>query len=97
MGYRKDSLWDDTSELHCLLAFKKLEAEGFPRGRQIEYCRQLVKTTGLSSGSLSAKICNYKSAAGVNNDSNASIKTKEIFDKYGCLSIQELSDKIDSL
>ena len=96
MGYRKNSLWNDTSELYCLLSFKKLEAEGFPRGKQIKYCRELAKITGLSSGSLSAKICNYKSVAGVNNDSNASIKTKEIYDKYGNLSVQELSDKLYS-
>lgn len=96
MGYREGSLWNDVNELHCLLAFKKLKAKGFPRGKQGEYCRELEYITGLSRGSISAKICNYNSVAGVNNASNASIRTKEIFKKYGRLSINELEKEINS-
>ena len=96
MNYRNDSLWNDKNELRCLLIFKKLQAEGFPRGKQIEYCRELSKNTKLDSGSLSAKVCNYKSVAGVNNASNASIKTKELYKNFGHLSVHDLEKKIES-
>ena len=96
MNYRKGSLWDDKNELHCLLIFKRLQATGFPRGKQIEYCRELSRITKLGTGSISAKVCNYKSVAGVNNESNASLKTKEIYKRFGHLSIQELGEKLNS-
>ena len=96
MSYRENSLWNDTNELRCLIIFKKLEAENFPRGNQMNYCRERSKTTGLSPGNISAKISNYKSVAGVNNDSNASVNTIAFYRKYAPLSIQEIQQIVDS-
>ena len=96
MNYRDGSLWNDKNELQCLLIFNRLKAENFPRGKQSEYCRELSKITRLDVGSLCAKVGNYKSVAGVNNDSNASIKTQEIYKDFGHLSIHELEKLIES-
>lgn len=41
----------------------------------------LSKNINLAVGSISAKACNYKSVAGINQDSNASINTIEIYNK----------------
>jgi len=56
----------------------------------MDYCREISKITKLESGNLSAKVSNYKSVAGVNKVSNASINTVELYQKYGQLSISEL-------
>jgi len=96
MSYRESSLWNEKNEFRCLLIFKKLQAKNFPRGKQMEYCREMSKITKLDSGNISAKVCNYKSVAGVNNNSNASINTVAIYHKYGHLSIQEVEKLIIS-
>lgn len=90
MGYRVGSLWNETNEIRCLIAFKKLQAEGFPRGRQMEMSRELSGLTGISAGSLHSKIGNYKSMAGVIGDSNASQGTRDVYRQYGGSSIAEL-------
>ena len=90
MNYRGGSNWNEDNEIRCLIIFKKLEAENFPRGKQMEYCRELAKIVNLDPGNLSAKVCNYKSVAGVNNPSNYSTNTKRIYRKYGQLSVSEL-------
>jgi hypothetical protein len=89
-NYRKDSKWNDEMELRCLLIFKKLEAAQYPRGRQLELCRELSSQSGLDAGNLSAKVSNYKSVAGVNKHSNASENTISMYKKYGKLSISEI-------
>jgi hypothetical protein len=92
MSYRDTSEWNDKNEVLCLIIFKKLEIEKFPRGKQLKYCREISKTTRLDPGNLSAKVSNYKSVAGINKPSNASINTVEFYNKYKNTSIQELED-----
>lgn len=50
----------------------------------------MAKSTNLNVDSISAKVSNYKSMAGVNNSSN----TIEIYHKYGHLSIQDIKEVI---
>jgi hypothetical protein len=94
-GYRYNSEWNDENELRCLVIFKQLEEKKFPRGMQIKLCREMSRVTKLDVGNISAKVCNYKSVAGVNNDSNASIKTIEFYKRYGKLSSPEIQKIIE--
>lgn len=87
--------WTIEDELKCLLAFKKLDLQKFPRGLQSKLSQQLSKETNLTAGSISAKICNYKSVAGVNNPSNASKATIELYDKYKNCTIEEIEKNIN--
>jgi len=89
-GYRYSSQWNDKNELRCLAIFKQLEEEGFPRGLQARLCRDMSKVTKLDFGNISAKVCNYKSVAGVNNPSNASTNTIKFFKRFGMLSSLEI-------
>jgi hypothetical protein len=77
--------------------FKKLIAENFPRNWQIELCKEVERKCNLTSGSLSAKVSNYKSLAKINNPSNYSTNSKLIYEKYNNLSIVELEEIIISL
>lgn len=63
----------------------------------MEYCREMSKVTGLEPGNISAKVSNFKSVAGVNNNSNASVNTINFYSKYGKLSIQEIHNIIEKL
>lgn len=56
----------------------------------MEYCRSIERETGLSAGSLSAKICNYKSIANVNAPSNSSKNSIEIYNEFGHLPVKQL-------
>lgn len=95
--YRSTSDWNDKNELLCLLIFKRLEAEGFPPGRQSELCREMSRTTNLDASNISAKVSNYKSLAGINNESNASTNTISIYRRYGNRTITEIQKIIDDL
>ena len=90
MNYKDSSEWNEENEIRCLIIFKKLETENFPRGKQMEYCREMEKITNLDAGNISAKVSNFKSVAGINNDSNASQNTKDIYAKYKNTSLPEL-------
>lgn len=90
MAYLADSEWNEANELRCLIIFKRLQAEGFPRGRQAELCREMASITRLEYTNISAKVTNYKSVAGIIGESNASINTREIYARYGQLSLPEL-------
>lgn len=90
MAYKDSSLWDERNEIRCLIILKRLLAEGFPRGRQMELCREMSSLTGLEPGNISAKVGNYKSVAGINKASNASVNTKLVFERYGNFSVEEL-------
>ncbi len=94
MPFREESKWNELNELRCLLIFKKLESEGFQHGKQIEYCRKIEAISNLSAENLSAKVCNYKSLAGVNKPSNASTESKEAFKKYGKMSLSEFENVV---
>ena len=97
MSYKKGSNWNDKNEMRCLLIFKKLKKSNFPRGMQAELCWEMssIPKIGLSEGTISAKVGNYKSVAGVNNPSNDSKNTKRIYDKFKKLSIPELEREIN--
>ncbi len=97
MSFKKTSNWNKKNELESFLIFKKLEKENFPRGKQIELSRQMAKSTNLSECSISAKVSNYKSVAGINNHSNASNDTKLFYSKYKHLSIEELQQIINEI
>lgn len=94
MSYRIDSEWNAKNELKCLVIFKKLEQEGFPRGRQMPYCREMAQNTKLSAENISAKVGNFKSVAKINNKSNASINTVEIYNNYGHLSTNQIEEAL---
>ena len=95
--YRDDSYWNDKNEMRCLLIFKKLKEQGFPRGMQAELCRKTadIPEIDLSEENISAKVGNYKSVAGENSHSNYSKNTERIYNKFKNLSIKELESKID--
>ena len=94
MSYRKKSEWNEQNEIRCLIIFQRLKEESFPRGRQMEYCQDMSKSTNLNVGNISAKVSNYKSVAGINKPSNASQNTKEIYEEYKNFTIKELEDLI---
>lgn len=92
-GSGTNSKWNDRNELECLLAFKQLEEEGFPRNRHTELAKNIARQSGLKVTSVIAKIGNYKSVAGITRHSNASRRTIYMYEKYGhftCSQIREL-------
>ncbi len=97
MNYKDTSDWNDLNEIRCLLILKILIKENFPRKRQMQLCNEIAMKSNLSSGSLSAKVSNYKSLAGINNESNASKNSKIIYEKYMQYSIPELEKVIAEL
>jgi len=88
--YREGSAWTDVMELECLLIYKILESEDFPRGKQKKLAEDLAARSDLEWGSISAKVSNFKSVAGKNNHSNASKNTVRLFDEYGDLEPVEI-------
>jgi len=60
----------------------------------MKYCRAMDETCKLSAGSVSAKVSNYKSIAGVNAHSNASSNSIDVYGKYGHLSILDIEAEI---
>lgn len=94
MSFKNGSHWNEKNELKSFLILKKLQEENFPRGMQIKLCRQMEKETNLKTGSISAKVSNYKSEAGINNPSES---TKQTYLKYKSCSIKELEEIIDTL
>jgi hypothetical protein len=97
MNYKDTSDWNDINELRCLVILKKLISENFPRNRQMELCREVARKSNLSSGSISAKVSNFKSLAGINNKSNASNNSKIIYKKYHQYSVVDLEKLISEL
>ena len=97
MSFKYDSNWNEKNELKAFLIFKKLEALDFPRGKQMELCREMEKETNLETGNISAKVSNYKSVAGISNSSNASSDTKENYLKYKDYSIAKIEELISKV
>ena len=93
--YNPSSNWNDLAELKCLYIFKVLQEEGFPYGKQRKMCIDITDETGLSVGNLSAKVSNFKSVAGENNESNASVNTRAIYAEYGQLASKDLKKVIE--
>ena len=94
MSFKDSSNWNKENELKAFVIFQKLKEVGFPRGKQMELCREMEKETNLDAGNISAKVSNYKSVAGINNNSNASSDTKETYSKYKDYSIEKLEELI---
>ena len=92
MTYSNDSLWNDNNEIKCLIIFKYLQKSNFPRGMQKKYCEELAKISGLGRGSISAKVSNFKSLAGINAPSNYSKNSEDIYELYSNTTIKELED-----
>ena len=90
MAFRQGSLWNEQNEIRCLVVMKQLVDEGLPRGRQADYCRELAKVTGLPVHSLSAKVGNFKSLAGLTGPSNWSQNSEAAWKAYGHLSTAEI-------
>ena len=95
MSYLDQSNWSDNAEIECLIALKLLIEEGFPRGRQSEFSQSISAKYKLDQGSVSAKISNFKSLAGINKASNASENSKRIYKQYSNYSVLQLSKLID--
>jgi len=94
MSFKDSSNWNEKNELKAFVIFQKLKEVCFPRGKQMELCREMEKETNLNAGNISAKVSNYKSVAGINNNSNASNDTKETYSKYKDYSIEKLEELI---
>ena len=92
MSYRNDSLWNDNNEIKCLMLFKYLQKVNFSRGIQKKCSEELAKISGLGMGSISAKVSNFKSLAGINAPSNCSKNSKDIYERYSNATIKELED-----
>jgi hypothetical protein len=89
-GYRNNSPWNDANEIACLIIFKQLQEKGFPRGMQMALCRDLAQRTELKVGSISAKVCNYKSIAGINNSSHNSSQSEHFYTQFGHMNVAQL-------
>ena len=99
MSYREDSGWNDKNELRCLLILRKVQEERFPRGLRMHYCRRMAELPDviLTPGSISAKVGNFMSVAGIGRPSNYSENTRRIYEQYKNYSIQELEEVINRL
>lgn len=98
MSFRFSSGWNNITELQSYKIFRILLEKDFPRGLQSRFCKELSKEIRtLSAGSISAKVCNYKSLANINKYSNASNNSKIIYKKYKDYSIIELDNEINIL
>ncbi len=97
MKFRNGSGWSVENEIKCLILFKKLEAENFPRGKQSACSFKFCRASKLRFSSITAKISNYKSEAGINRPSKSSSATKELYKKYGNLTIKELEDRLEKI
>ncbi len=92
--YRKDSVWNDVLELKCLIVLKKLIEQNFKHGLRQVLCKELSKESVASPGTLSAKVGNYRSLAGLARHSNYSKNSKHLYDKYKDHSVAELEQAI---
>ncbi|MDA1379613.1 hypothetical protein PCI56_06660 [Plesiomonas shigelloides subsp. oncorhynchi] len=95
-GYRSGSKWNDLNELRCLLAYKNLEELNFPRNMLSELAAEIAAQSGLTVGSVKAKIGNYKSVAGITGHSNASQNTLNMYKNHGHLNSTQLQKLIQS-
>lgn len=88
-SFNQTSGWSLELELECFVIFKKLEDANFPRGMQSALCNELSKHYLLDSGTLKAKVGNFKSESGYTNETNASKATKYIIENYHAMSLSE--------
>lgn len=87
--FRVGSGWSLELELECFIIFKELEEAEFPRGLQSSRCEELSRRCQLASGTLKAKVGNFKSERGHTEVSNSSLATKYIVKHFGDLNLKE--------
>jgi len=80
-NFKQGADWSLEMELQCFLIYKKLELECFPHGLQRQLCRGLSLKSRLSIETLNAKVGNFKSEAGITNNSHSSKATKFIIER----------------
>lgn len=88
-NFRVGSGWSLELELECFIIFKELEEAEFSRGLQSLLCEELSRRCQLDSGTLKAKVGNFKSERGYTNDSNSSRATKYIVKHFGDYDLKE--------
>ncbi|GAB3216156.1 hypothetical protein [Pseudaeromonas pectinilytica] len=88
-NFNSESGWSLELELECFIICKQLESAGFPHGRQTELCEELANRCKLDSGTLKAKVGNFKSELGYTKPTNSSIATKYLVDNFGAMSLKE--------
>lgn len=93
--YKKDSGWNDMVELECFYVARLVEVNK-ENGLQARLCKNISeKNPKLTQGSISAKVTNFKSLMGIVNDSNASLNSKRIYNKYKDFSLEEINREIN--
>lgn len=88
-NFRSESGWSLELELECFVIYKQLEDSSFPHGLQSELCEKLANRCKLDSGTLKAKVGNFKSELGHTEPTNSSKATKYIVQHYGRMSLTE--------
>ena len=89
-NFREGSGWNLEIEIRCLIIYKMLEESGNPKGLKTDLCEVLAVSSGISVGSIKAKIGNYKSEFGLTGETNSSEATKYLVSSFGNLSVKEL-------
>ncbi|KZN32891.1 hypothetical protein N474_14570 [Pseudoalteromonas luteoviolacea CPMOR-2] len=88
-NFKPESGWSLEIELECFVIYKQLESKGFPYGLQSELCDKLAERCKLDSGTLKAKVGNFKSEFGNTEPTHSSKATKYIAMNYGSMSLKE--------
>ncbi|WP_337841961.1 hypothetical protein [Rheinheimera sp.] len=88
-NFKSESGWSLELELECFVIYKKLENAGFPYGLQTDLCEKLANRCKMDSGTLKAKVGNFKSERGHTEPTNSSKATKYLVEQYGSLSLKE--------
>jgi hypothetical protein len=88
-NFKSESGWSLELELECFVIYKQLESAGFPHGLQTELCEKLASRCKLDSGTLKAKVGNFKSELGHTEPTNSSKATKYLAEHYGSMSLKE--------
>ena len=68
---------------------KQLESAGFPHVLQTKLCEELANRCKLDSGTLKAKVGNFKSELGHTEPTNSSKATKYLVENFGSMSLKE--------
>lgn len=89
-NFREGSGWNLEVEIRSLIIFKVLEESDNPKGLKTDLCEALAISSGISVGSIKAKVGNYKSEFGLTGETNSSEATKYLASSFGSLTVKEL-------
>lgn len=89
-NFREGSCWNLEVEIRCLIILKVLEESGNPKGLKTDLCEALAVSSGISVGSIKAKVGNYKSEFGLTGETNSSEATKYLASSFGSMTVKEL-------